>query len=203
MAINQFDIAGLFQYAFGIGRGKPYDAGGIREQVAREEVPYDDVPAADDTGAGEFISLDQLIGFNLPTGLRVFLPVQIGGYTLPNEPSVGLKMSKKIVETELVGSERRGTVKELINVNDWEVVIQGLAINYSSKRIYPETVVKDINDLAQRNESLAIECALTRLLGIYRIVIYDVEFPPMIGVQHAQAYQLYCKSDEDFTLTIE
>jgi hypothetical protein len=45
-------------------------------------------------------------------------------------------------------------------------------------------------------------CALTNLLGIYRLVITSFELPEMIGIQHAQAYQFTCISDEDFLLEL-
>jgi hypothetical protein len=139
----------------------------------------------------------------LPTGQSIFMPIRLGGVLLPNEPTIRITGQKTIVETALAGSTRRGTVKELISVDDYQVLIRGIAINYSSKLIYPEDQVKALHDLYLKNESLLIECALTNLLGIYRLVIKSVDFPEMVGVQHAQAYEFTCISDEDFDLEIQ
>jgi len=138
----------------------------------------------------------------LPTGQLVFMPMMIGGVLLPNEPSVTIVGQKTIVETALAGSTRRGTVKELISVDDYQVTIRGIALNYASKLVYPEDEVKAIRDLYEKNQSLVVESALTNLFGIYRLVIKSASFPEMVGIQHAQAYELVCVSDEDFELEI-
>ena len=106
------------------------------------------------------------------------------------------------METGLVGQTRKGTVKELISVDDYEITIRGVALNYASKKIYPEDAVKKLHDLFLRNEALEVECAITALLGIQRLVIKEFSLPDMPGVQHAQAYEFQCVSDEDFDLEI-
>jgi hypothetical protein len=110
---------------------------------------------------------------------------------------------KTIVETALAGSFKRGTVKELISIDDYEITIRGIAVNSESKLTYPEDQVKAIHDLYLLNESHFIESGLTSLLGIDKLVIKEITFPEMIGVQHAQAYELKCVSDEDFELVIQ
>lgn len=197
-----FDIETLLHRAFGIGRGKPFDPGQIQEQSIRQEPPFEGLPTASDEEGTEFVQMRNSIKSNLPTGQPVFMPVRLGGLVLPNEPSLIINSRKNIVETALAGSTRRGTVKELISIEDWSVTIRGVAINYASKLVYPEDIVKDLRDLYEQNESLEIMCALTNLLGIYRLVIREFELPEMIGIQHAQAYQFICTSDEDFILEL-
>jgi Domain of unknown function (DUF6046) len=199
--ITTFDIAGLYAQAFGISRGKPFDGSQIiaARPATVEGYEYDGTVEAE---GAEFVTVRDSLRTNLPTGRPVFMPVRIGGYVLPNEPSIEISSRKNIVETALVGTTRRGTVKELINIEDWLVRIRGVAINYDSPFIYPEDQVKALNDLYNRNESLEIMCALTRLIGVYRLVIREFTMPEMIGVQHAQAYEFVCVSDEDFLLEI-
>ena len=103
----------------------------------------------------------------------------------------------------MVGSTRRGTVKELISMDDWVVTIRGIALNYKSVAVYPEDQVKQLRDLFERRESLKTESALTNLIGIYRLVIKEMFLPEMIGIQHAQAYEFQCVNDEDFILEID
>ena len=201
MAITEFSIDGLYQQAFGYQRGKPYDQGQVYENAIREGEFPDTIPADDQEGT-EFVNMRNTLRATLPTGQLVFMPMMIGGVLLPNEPSVTIVGQKTIVETALAGSTRRGTVKELISVDDYQVTIRGIALNYASKLVYPEDEVKAIRDLYEKNQSLVVESALTNLFGIYRLVIKSASFPEMVGIQHAQAYELVCVSDEDFELEI-
>lgn len=202
MAQISFDIETILNRAFGIGRGRPFDPGQVQEPGIRQETPYDEFQPVTDQGGSEFVQMRNSIRSNLPTGQSVFMPVRLGGVVLPNEPSLIIASRKNIVETALAGSTRRGTVKELISIEDWAVTIRGVAINYDSKVVYPEDLIKSLRDLYERNEALEIQCALTNLLGIYRLVIREFELPEMIGIQHAQAYQFTCTSDEDFILEL-
>lgn len=202
MPIESYDIATLFQSAFGVQRGKPFDT--PEPTRVRQEPPYDELPNGagyDDEGT-EFVSMRDTLKVYDSLGRQVFLPVRIGGVLLPNEPTLLIAGKKHIIETPLVGSTRRGTVKELISVGDYDIQIRGIAANSNSKTAYPEDIVKKLNDLYLRNEAVDIECAMTSLLGIYRVVIKDLTLPEMLGVQHAQAYQFTCVSDEDFILEL-
>ena len=204
MAVIQFDIKSLYERAFGANRGEPYDGGQLYENRVAQ-VPDSEgyqTPSVSSTDAGDFVRIRQLLNAKLPTGADVFLPVEIGGYLLPNEPTMAIATKKNIVETALVGSTKNGTVKELIALEDYEITIRGIAINYESKKVYPETMVKDLHALYRRNEALTIVCGLTELLGVRRIVIKDFRLPEMIGVQHAQAYELVCVSDAEFILEL-
>jgi hypothetical protein len=202
MAQLTFDIGTLLKDAFGIGRGKPFDPGKVQEPGIRTESPFDDIPAGDDQEGAEFMQMRLSVSSNLPTGRPVFMPMRLGGLVLPNEPSIIINSRKNIIETPLAGSTRRGTVKELISIEDWSITIRGVAINYDSVLVYPEDQVKALRDLYEQNEALDVESALTNLLGIYRLVIKEFLLPEMIGIQHAQAYQFTCSSDEDFILEL-
>lgn len=201
MAFTEFSINGLYQQAFGYQRGKPYDSEQVYENAIRN-AEFPDAISADDQEGTEFVNMRNTLRASLPTGQPIFMPVRLGGVLMPNEPTLSIVGQKTIVETALTGSTRRGTVKELISVDDYQVAIRGICINYASKLVYPEDEVKALRDLFEKNESLLVESALTNLFGIYRLVIKSVRFPEMVGVQHAQAYELTCVSDEDFELEI-
>lgn len=202
MAQTEFSINALLERAFGVGRGLPFDSSRAETPQIRTEQPFEDVPASNDQEGAEFMQMRLSVNSSLPTGQSVFMPMRLGGLVLPNEPSIIVSSRKNIVETALAGSSRRGTVKELISVEDWSVTIRGVVINYDSVLVYPEDEVKALRDLYERNEALDVESALTNLLGIYRLVIKEFLLPEMIGIQHAQAYQFICTSDEDFTLEL-
>ncbi len=208
MAKLQFDINGLagtlFPQAFGVNRGKPFDSNQAQEPTIREEAAFEDLPESNDDEGTEFVNMrNSLQAVNPLTGKAYFMPIRLGGVLLPNEPTIVITGRKNILETPLVGSTRKGTVKELISIEDYDITIRGIAINLKSKLVYPEDEVKGLNDLFNLNESLSIECALTNLFGIYRLVIKQVSFPEMRGVQHAQAFEFNCVSDEDFILELQ
>lgn len=196
-----FNISQLFEQAFGVPMGKPYDTNQL--EFGKLDQPTDYTVKGNNADSGEFVTVRNAINQNLPTGKPVFMPIKLGDLVLPNEPSMTISSRKNIVETSLVGSTRRGTVKELISIEDWSITIRGIAINYNSQSVYPEDIVKGLNNLYGRNEAIEIQSGLTSLLGIYRVVIQEVLFPEMIGVQHAQAYQFTCVSDEEFLLELQ
>jgi hypothetical protein len=202
MAFGTFDIGTLFNQAFGFGRGKPFDGTRANDTDFRQELDFEGLPISSDDEGTEFVQVRNSLNTTLPDGRTLFMPMRLGGLILPNEPSISISSRKNIVETPLAGSTRRGTVKELISIEDWQVTIRGIALNFQSKLVYPEDQVKALRDLYETNESLDVMCALTNLLGIYRLVITSFELPEMIGIQHAQAYQFTCISDEDFLLEL-
>lgn len=199
--MTEFSIKELFERAFKTNRGKPYDGQQLNEST-NEAIEYE----AEDTGTDEgteFLTVRNEIGAKLPDGRAMFMPVEINGYVLPNEPTMSFTKRKRIVETALVGSKRRGSVKELISSEDWEITIRGIAVNSKSALYYPEDDVKALNDLDSKEEALSINSALTSLLGIYNIVIKSFRLTEMTGIQHAQAYEFQCVSDEDFILNLD
>jgi hypothetical protein len=133
-------------------------------------------------------------------GAYYYMPVRLGGVQLPNEPTVSASMSKTVVETPLTGNSRRGTVKELISCNDYEITIQGVCIDQEHVNAYPEEQVKEIVALFERNEALLVESLFTGYLGITRLVLKTLDFAEMRGIQHSQAYKITAVSDEDFML---
>lgn len=194
-------IFNLFERAFGVNRGTQYDAQQVIQPVD-SEISFQEPTGISEEGT-EFVTTRNQLNAHLPDGRLVFMPIALGGILLPNEPSISFTKTKNIVKTKLVGSKRAGTVKELISDGDWNITIRGIALNFASRKFYPEDQVKAIRDLDARQEALDVECALTSLLGIYRLVIEEISFPEMIGVPHAQAYELKCTSDQEFNLIIE
>lgn len=203
MAEINVSIDNLFRQVFGAGRGKPFQVTDNNLPGIREGGEFPDVVEDGTEEGATFLNLRNTLGSNLPNGRTVFMPVEIGGLLLPNEPTIAIDQEKVIQETALVGSRRRGTVKEQIGFADPRITLRGIIINYDNKRFFPEDQTKKLQDLFQEGASLEIKCALTSLLGIYRVVIKRFFLPEMIGVQHAQAYQLDCVADEDFNLELE
>ncbi|MFI3322087.1 MAG: DUF6046 domain-containing protein [Rikenellaceae bacterium] len=127
-----------------------------------------------------------------------FLPVTLNGVELPNT-IISIKGKKTIVETAMVG--RRGTVKELISVDDYEIEIAGVAFESD----YPDEMIAELNNLYTINESISLKCALTDIFleDEDKVVIKSIEFPPIQGYETSQAYKMSLVTDRSFELVIE
>lgn len=137
-----------------------------------------------------------ILGKNV-LGRPYFMDVVIDGVRLPNEPLVTINAKKTIVETVVIGSERKGTVKEFITAGDYHIKIEGLCIKPNTKE-YPQDQVESVIALASKNEALDFTNELAQLFGINRLVIKDYGFGNMQGMPYSQTYYLTCVSDEDF-----
>lgn len=118
-------------------------------------------------------------------------------------PVVSISTRKTIVETKL--TERRGTVKELINTQDFEIVVKGLLIAPGNE--FPENDMKTLRDIYELNMAISIQSALTDIFlirpdrtGSDQVVIRDLRFQPIKGIKNIRPYELTLLSDEAFNL---
>lgn len=135
-------------------------------------------------------------------GQYYFMPVVLKSkdnkvYEIPNA-IISCTGKKTIVETPMVG--RKGAVKELINVDDYEISIQGVA----SADDFPEEALKELNELYSLNEAVTLECALTDVvLGKEpTVVIKSIDFSDMKGVECFQVFKMSLTTDYSFELII-
>lgn len=149
--------------------------------------------------------------YAMHNGVEYFMPVTLS-YTESDSvtesvqlqfPIIELSSKKTIVETQL--TERRGTVKELINIQDYEIKIKGFIIG--TQHEFPEQDVISLRNLYERNEALSIQCPLTDIFllrsgrtGSDKVVIKDLKFPFITGVKNVKAYEMTLISDEPFNL---
>jgi hypothetical protein len=175
-----FDLNTLYRLAFGY-RGAPYPDFETQET---------------------WQPTDGLVHTNA-LGASLFMPLALDGWQLPNEPILEATLKKTIVSTALTGNTRKGTVKELINTEDYELKIKGVIINLESSTEYPSADVEHLKELVEINKSITIQSAITDILAIKKVVIQSFKLLPMVGVQHAQAYEISMLSDEDFILIQE
>ncbi|MEA9414385.1 DUF6046 domain-containing protein [Flavobacterium sp. PL02] len=125
-------------------------------------------------------------------------------YKLPNEPLISLGLSKTIVETATVGKERRGTVKEYINTEDYTISIKGICFDEENPNSYPSEQVSMLRTMVEINEALDIESnPFFTLFGISKIVIKDIQFDDMMGQGGMQKYTISAISDQDFYADLE
>lgn len=119
-------------------------------------------------------------------------------------PIISISSKKKIVETVLIG--RKGTAKELISCQDYEINIKGFLI--SENGLYPEKLVKELRDIFELNSTIAIANVITDIFllrpdrtGSDEVVLKELKLTPIKGVKNIVAYELNMVSDEPFNLT--
>lgn len=135
-------------------------------------------------------------------GRWYFMPVVLvykgKEYEMPNS-LISIRGKKHIVSTPMVG--RKGTVKELISMEDYEIKIQGVALGTD----WPDDQLADIKEIYAVNESVQLKCALTDIFMDEEdmVVIKSIDIPEMRGVEHAQTYSLDLETDRSFELIME
>ena len=118
-------------------------------------------------------------------------------------PVISISSRKTIIETAL--TERRGTVKELVNIEDYQIVIKGFIIHPTNE--FPENRVTTLRNIFEQNTVLSIKCPLTDIFllrpdrsGSDQVVIKELKFPAITGIKNVRPYELHLVSDEPFNL---
>jgi len=134
-------------------------------------------------------------------GRYYFMPVVLTHKTLECEiPNavIGYTAKKTIVETPMVG--RRGSVKELVNIDDYEISITGAVIGDD----WPEAELKKLNDLFKINEPIQLTCALTNLFMDEEnsVVIKSMDFVETRGAETIQIVKMTLTTDSSLNLIL-
>ena len=143
------------------------------------------------------------IGAGLLLGGQYFQTLKVSykgeQFVFPNEPLISMSLAKTIVETATVGKDRKGTVKEYINTEDYVLNIRGVCINPDYPDEYPTKQVQELQRLFEINDSLVVEGNLfLELFGIKNLVLKNIEWNEMAGQQGLQVYTINAVSDIDF-----
>lgn len=208
--ITQYEINMLYQAAFGY-RGVPFPFRPLPQSVDKG----DDFEKPKDNDKIENINFElenpvtvkdhSKYTENLPfikslAGTPLYMPTgfNVDGSVvqLPDEPIITCSTRKNIVETTLAGNTRRGTVKEIINTDDWKINIRGLCIDYT-KSGYPEDDCEFIQQLYDKNKAIRIiNYMLNNVFLIRNVVITSLTWLPMQGKPYSQAYEIELISDD-------
>jgi hypothetical protein len=144
-------------------------------------------------------------GSNALTGGFYFLPAYFdlqddSDYTIPF-PIIRVQSQKRIVETPL--TERKGTVIELINQESWKIYIKGFIVSKDGN--YPEQEILKMKEVYELNTALRLRCALTDLFltADDRVLITDLNFPEVKGVEHVKPYEINLISTSVLDLNYE
>lgn len=135
-------------------------------------------------------------------GRYYFMPVVLERkgkeYEIPNSV-ISFTGKKNIVETAMVG--RKGSVKELINIDDYEISIQGVVQSDD----FPEAELVELNELYNINESVILKCALTNVFleEDDKVVIKSLDVSDMKGTDSFVIIKMSLITDRNFELIIE
>lgn len=132
--------------------------------------------------------------------MPVYLKTSVGKLELPIA-TLSIKGKKTIVETPLTG--RRGSVKELISVDDYEISLHGVIVGADGN--YPEDQIKQFSELYELNESITLISGLSDLVlkKDDRIVIKSIDYPEIGHVENAQIISMTAVTDSSIDLIIK
>lgn len=112
-------------------------------------------------------------------------------YKLPYTALIDVTQKKKITKTSITGVN--GSVKEFIQLEDFDITIRGFIIGRNQ---YPADAVRELQKWWLKNRELeVISPVLNGVFGIYHIVIEEADFPRVEGKPGVQPFRLSCVSD--------
>lgn len=159
-----------------------------------DKFQYQSGSGKDRSQLGERYWADNLLG------IKVFLPVKLGGIELPN-PCISITGRMNIVETVMVSQE--GTVKEEINTNDYDINIRCYVFDDSGS--FPESLLNDLVKLWKTRTLLTIECVLTDffLPAKNNCIITGISLPEQKGNEDMQIVDFAIRSDREYELILD
>lgn len=133
----------------------------------------------------------------LPVFCDIRLPLENGEELILDTVLMTVNQQKNIIRTAIQG--RPGTIKEYIAEGDYDVTIKGALVSPQSND-YPESLVRELNEILSRPESIDIVCDYLRLFDIYRLTFTGFNFPQQVGYQNMQLFEITALSDTDENL---
>jgi hypothetical protein len=113
--------------------------------------------------------------------------------TLPDTVLVEASQGKDIVKTKMTGSN--GTAKEEISLDDWEITIRGVIINYKNNDYPRREVASMVTTFTRPLECYVESKYLNNVLKVFNLMIEKVVFNAVPGRPNTQSFELTCTSD--------
>ncbi|MDE3185282.1 MAG: hypothetical protein KGM16_17860 [Bacteroidota bacterium] len=191
----QFNLSHIFKQAFG------YDA--PTTDASKIKIPQAAARREQSRLGQPFYKTDL-------SGREFFLPVTIDGILIPFAV-MGMTWKKTIVETPM--PERGGAVIELINIDTYQFTLKGLLVNETND--FPDDGVMELFDLFKQNNSVTIHSVLSDIVlsgksnlnaedpDGHKVVIKEVTWPEVSGVEHVKPFQMQLISDYLFDLKVQ
>jgi len=143
-------------------------------------------------------------------GREFFLPIRLDDQLIPFGV-MGMNWKKTIVETPM--PERGGSVIELVSIDSYTFNIKGILINPGSE--FPEAGIIDMKRIWLKNQSITLRSVISDLILSgrsnirgedpygHRVVIKEIKWPAVSGVEHAKPFEMDLVSDLIFDLELK
>lgn len=187
---NSYNLNELYKKAFGYV-APPFPLGGIPDP--KNLLPVRKLNGLFDTSTMLGAELRMPCAFRIP-GEEL--------WQLPNEPIISLRGKVDSRKTTLNRGKKHGTVKEIINLDDYVIKIQGIIYN-EDEDDYPEEQVAMLRKHLEYPGAFGIENLITRIWNITLCTVDDFDIPrdPEKAFRE-QHYEIVLSSDEDFELEL-
>lgn len=198
---KEFDLRELFNATWGYAPPLPIPV--IPEGDRDQQQPV--IPTIEQAPERKMVSrLGQPFYAEDAMGREFFLPVHLDGMLIPFAV-ISMNWKKVIVKTPM--PERGGSVLEMVSVDNYSFNVKGIFINESE---FPESDIIALHDKFTKNQSIVMRSALTDIVlsGVasdpdgHRVVIEDINWPAVSGVEHARPFELKMVSDTIFDLEV-
>jgi hypothetical protein len=210
---NNINLVDLYQQVWGItpvvvvgnmATGVQYAAGiaannAIYNKQAVAGYDFKDIQVVDSSApilaySASGTPISEQIAFTMP------LPGGKKEYILPGWPLFDITGSNVIEKTPNRG--RKGTVKEFIYEDDYQITIRGFLVNETDDS-YPESQLQSLMQLINTKAVSGVKSQVFTAMGINNIVIERWSLPAVEGFPSIQPFELNCLSDEPESLVIK
>lgn len=193
--VRNFNLSDMLMSVIG-HKGLPYPGGFFPDLPPKYDA--NDYQYIGNAASKKISALGSTLRKKDAQGRWYFMPIEVNGVEIPNAV-ISIKGKKTIVETAMVG--RKGTVKELISVDDFDIEIAGVALD----KDFPDEAIAELNDLYNINEAVSLKCALTDIFldEEDKVVIKSIDFSVMKGYEAVQVFKMSLVSDRSFELIVE
>jgi hypothetical protein len=120
------------------------------------------------------------------------------GMVIPPASVVDFSQAIKREKSEVSG--RNGSVKETHGLDDWRIRIRGVAVNEIDFRSKPQEFINALVELKNYPGNLEMVNEMCKWLGIYEVVVDNVELPAMEGYPGTQPFVIELSSDMPFEI---
>lgn len=132
------------------------------------------------------------------TGTEHFMPVILDDLVIPY--AIIEISAKKIIQSTPL-AERKGAVYEIVSTEDYAINIKGILIEPDR---FPEQQMIMWHSVFEKDQSVSLRCAKTDIFlkGDDKVIIKDMRWPPLPGVEHVQPVEFQLITDFVYTLEI-
>ena len=191
MAIK-FNIYELTRQVFGINGYSPILTPGTNSPI-KYDANLEVIDSVEGIGSSVFNT-------TIFESIAIIDPTTNESIYFEDAPLISVTQRKNIIRSEV--TNRPGSVKEYISMDDYEIKIIGLLCNHAGNAL-PFDKIEDLNNLLKSNQTLEIESRLLNACGIFNIVINSFDFKATGKFINVMPYEISAWSDNPIELSLD